>query len=123
MRIRRGEGTGSGGEAAAAKVIQETGALFIPSSNDGRIISGQGTIALELLDQILDTIIVLISGVGMISRISLATKLINPAIRVLGAEPKGADDVAHSKAAGKIVILPQVKTINDGPVGVLGNNT
>ncbi|KAL8529654.1 hypothetical protein ACS0TY_006910 [Phlomoides rotata] len=112
-------------EAAATKIIQHTGALYIPSSNDGRIISGQGTIALELLEQIpqIDTIIVPISGGGMIAGIAIAAKSINPAIRVLGAEPKGADDAARSKAAGKIVTLPQVKTIADALVAVLGNNT
>lgn len=112
-------------EDNAAKVQQDTGATLIHPFNDGRIISGQGTISLELLELVpqIDTIIVPISGGGLISGVTLAAKSINPSIRILAAEPKGADDAAQSKAAGKIVKLPVTKTIADGLRAFLGELT
>lgn len=112
-------------EEVAAKVLQDTGAVLIHPYNDGRIISGQGTISLELLEQVphIDTIIIPVSGGGLISGVALAAKSINPAIRILAAEPKGADDAARSKAAGSIVTLPETKTIADGLRAFLGSLT
>ncbi|KAL8543711.1 hypothetical protein ACS0TY_004324 [Phlomoides rotata] len=112
-------------EEVAAKVVQDTGAVLIHPYNDGRIISGQGTISLELLEQIpqIDTIIVPVSGGGLISGVALAAKSINPAIRILAAEPKGADDAARSKKAGAIVTLPETNTIADGLRASLGSLT
>ncbi|XP_047341103.1 serine racemase [Impatiens glandulifera] len=112
-------------EETAAKVLQETGAVFLHPYNDGRIISGQGTISLEFLEQApqIDTIVVPISGGGLISGIALAAKSINPSIRILGAEPKGANDAALSKSAGKIIKLHETSTIADGLRAFLGDLT
>ncbi|KAK2439040.1 serine racemase [Trifolium repens] len=112
-------------EEVANKVWQETGAIFIHPYNDGRILSGQGTISLEFLEQApqLDTLVVPISGGGLISGVALAAKSINPAIRILAAEPKGADDAAQSKAAGRIITLPETNTIADGLRAFLGDFT
>uniref|UniRef100_A0A1D1Z5S1 Serine racemase n=1 Tax=Anthurium amnicola TaxID=1678845 RepID=A0A1D1Z5S1_9ARAE len=112
-------------ELMASKVQEETGAVLVHPFNDKHIISGQGTIYLELLDQVpnIDTIIVPISGGGLISGVSLAAKAINPSIRVLAAEPSGADDAAQSKLAGKIVVLSEINTIADGLRASLGNLT
>ncbi|XP_022760022.1 serine racemase isoform X2 [Durio zibethinus] len=112
-------------EQTAAKVLQETGAVLIHPYNDGRIMSGQGTISLELLEQAphIDTLIVPISGGGLISGVALAAKSINPAIRVLAAEPKGADDASQSKVAGRIVTLPETNTVADGLRASLGELT
>ncbi|XVF13145.1 hypothetical protein REPUB_Repub08aG0183000 [Reevesia pubescens] len=112
-------------EQTATKVLQETGAVLIHPFNDGRIISGQGTISLELLEQApqIDTIIVPISGGGLISGVALAAKSINPAIRILAAEPKGANDAAQSKAAGTIITLPETNTVADGLRAFLGDLT
>ncbi|XP_061373758.1 serine racemase [Gastrolobium bilobum] len=112
-------------EEIANKVWQETGAVFIHPYNDGRILSGQGTISLELLEQVpqIDTLVVPISGGGLISGVALAAKSINPAIRILAAEPKGADDAAQSKAAGRIITLPETNTIADGLRAFLGDFT
>ncbi|XP_057525441.1 serine racemase [Amaranthus tricolor] len=109
----------------ADKVQQDTGAVLIHPYNDGRIISGQGTISLELLEQFpeIDTIIVPISGGGLISGISLAAKSINPSIRVLAAEPVGANDAALSKENGRLITLPQTDTIADGLRAFLGDQT
>ncbi|KAJ8623971.1 hypothetical protein MRB53_032501 [Persea americana] len=112
-------------ESVATKVQQETGAVLVHPFNDGRIISGQGTISLELLDQVpeIDTIIAPISGGGLISGVALAAKAINPAIKVLAAEPRGANDAAQSKAAGEIVKPQKVDTIADGLRAFLGDLT
>ncbi|CAK9864964.1 unnamed protein product [Sphagnum jensenii] len=109
----------------AARIQQSTGAVLIHSSNDPDIISGQGTVALEFLEQVplLDAIIVPISGGGLISGIALAAKAIKPEIIIIAAEPSGADDAAQSKAAGRIVTLKQPKTIADGLRASLGNFT
>ncbi|XP_050228161.1 serine racemase isoform X2 [Mercurialis annua] len=112
-------------ESIAANVMQETGAVLVHPYNDGRIISGQGTVSLELLEQApqIDTIIVPISGGGLISGVALAAKAINPSIRILAAEPKGANDAALSKAAGEIITLPETNTIADGLRAFLGSMT
>lgn len=112
-------------ENTAAKVVQETGAVLIHPYNDRRILSGQGTIALELLEQCpeIDTIIAPISGGGLISGVAIAAKSINKNIRVLAAEPTGADDAALSKAAGKVVKLEETSTIADGLRASLGDLT
>ncbi|KAK8502662.1 hypothetical protein V6N12_073150 [Hibiscus sabdariffa] len=119
------ESTMQSREETATKVLQETGAALIHPFNDGRIISGQGTISLELLEQSpqIDTIIVPISGGGLISGVALAAKSINPAIRILAAEPKGANDAAQSKAVGRIVTLTETNTVADGLRAFLGELT
>ncbi|KAG6437478.1 hypothetical protein SASPL_102395 [Salvia splendens] len=129
------EATMQSREDVAAKVLKDTGAVLIHPYNDGRIIrasvlketacSGQGTRSLELLEQIpqIDTIIVPISGGGLISGVALAPKSINPSVRVLAAEPKGADDAAQSTKAGTIITLPEAKTIADGLRASLGSFT
>jgi threonine dehydratase len=63
------------------------------------------------------------AGGGLISGVALAAKSINPAIRILAAEPKGADDAAQSKAAGRIITLPETNTIADGLRAFLGDFT
>lgn len=112
-------------EEVAEKVLQDTGGVLIHPYNNSQIISGQGTISLELLEQIpeIDTIIAPISGGGLISGITLAAKSINPKIRIFAAEPKGADDAAQSKKSGSIVTLPETKTIADGLRAFLGSLT
>ncbi|KAL6903362.1 hypothetical protein ACP4OV_004175 [Aristida adscensionis] len=112
-------------ESVCRRVQEETGAVLIHPFNDKFTISGQGTVSLELLEQVpdVDTIIVPISGGGLISGVALAAKAINPSIRILAAEPKGADDSAQSKAAGKIITLPSTNTIADGLRAFLGDLT
>eukprot|EP00897_Mesotaenium_endlicherianum_P001526 jgi/Mesen1/1400/ME000130S00484 len=102
--------------ATARAVEEETGAVFIPPYNDARVISGQGTIALELLEQVpdLDAIIVPVSGGGMVAGIAVAAKALNPSIRVFAAEPSGADDVWQSKACGELRVCSKPRTMADG---------
>ncbi|CAN8308263.1 unnamed protein product [Cochlearia groenlandica] len=119
------ESTMSSREEIASKVLQETGSVLIHPYNDGRVISGQGTIALELLEDIkdIDAIIVPISGGGLISGVALAAKSIKPSIRIIAAEPKGADDAAKSKLAGRIITLHVTNTVADGLRASLGDLT
>ncbi|XP_071692205.1 serine racemase-like isoform X2 [Rutidosis leptorrhynchoides] len=112
-------------EETANKVLRETGAVLVHPYNDARIISGQGTLSLEFLDQVpeLDTLIVPISGGGLISGVVIGAKSIKPGVRVVAAEPKGADDAAQSKALGRIITLAQTNTIADGLRASLGDLT
>ncbi|CAI0476325.1 unnamed protein product [Linum tenue] len=119
------ENTMQAREDTASRVLEETGAVLLHPFNDGRIISGQGTISLELLEQVthLDTLVVPISGGGLISGMAIAAKSINPSLKIFAAEPSGANDSALSKAAGQIVTLPSTDTVADGLRAFLGDLT
>ena len=113
-------------EAAADKIVRKTGAAFVHPSNDPNVIAGQGTIALEMLDDVpdLDTIVVPIGGGGMASGICIAARARNPKIRLIGAEPAACDDAAQSLAGGSLVFPPpRPNTIADGLKTGLGSNT
>eukprot|EP00899_Mesostigma_viride_P007545 jgi/Mesvir1/16792/Mv15162-RA.1 len=112
-------------EEAAARIQRETGAAMVPPFNHGDVISGQGTIALELLEQVpqLDAIVVPISGGGMISGITIAAKALKPSILVIAAEPLGADDAARSKSAGTLLPCTHPATIADGLRASMGDLT
>jgi threonine dehydratase len=103
-------------EAAAAKIIADTGATLVHPYDDVRVMAGQGTATLELLEQApeLDIIVGPIGGGGLISGTAVAAHGINPAIRVIGAEPAGADDAYRSLQSGKRIAIVQSNTIADG---------
>jgi len=109
-------------ESTAARVIAETGGAMIPPYNHPDVIAGQGTIALELLDECpqLDAIVVPLGGGGLISGIAIAAKALKPSIRIIGAEPELAGDAAASKAAGAIQPAMKPTTIADGLRTALG---
>eukprot|EP00878_Enallax_costatus_P028912 GHUV01031276.1.p1 GENE.GHUV01031276.1~~GHUV01031276.1.p1 ORF type:complete len:265 (+),score=81.39 GHUV01031276.1:165-959(+) len=110
-------------EGTCAEIAAETGATFIPPYDYGPVIAGQGTIGLELMQQVpeLDVIVVPVSGGGMLSGIAIAAKAIKPDILIIAAEPSGSNDaadVAAAKAAGELVTdLPKPVTIADGLQG------
>ncbi|MGH8239134.1 MAG: pyridoxal-phosphate dependent enzyme [Steroidobacteraceae bacterium] len=112
-------------EAAAAKIIADTGATLVHPYDDLRVMAGQGTATLELLEQVadLDTILCPIGGGGLISGTSVAALSLKPGIRVIGAEPAGADDASRSYQAGKRIPLTQANTIADGLRGSLSDRT
>jgi threonine dehydratase len=112
-------------EAACAAVQAETGATLVHPYNDWRVIAGQGTAALELLDEVpdLDVVIAPVGGGGLLSGTAIAAKGLRPSIAVLGAEPAGADDAQRSLAAGRIVPLGTPHTIADGLRTSLGDKT
>ncbi len=110
--------------ATCAAVMRDTGAQLIHSYNDYRIIAGQATAALELLEDVpeLDVVIAPIGGGGLLAGTSLAVKALRPSVRVIGAEPAQAADAAASLAAGRIVEQP-ADTIADGLRTILGDKT
>jgi threonine dehydratase len=103
-------------EAVAAEVLQRTGAHLVHPYNDARVIAGQGTAALELLEEIpdLDVVITPASGGGLLSGTAVAAKSLRAAIRVIGGEPRNADDVHRSLASGKIEPAASTETMADG---------
>jgi threonine dehydratase len=103
-------------EAAAREIIERTGAVMIHPYNDARIIAGQGTAALEFLEQVpeLDFILAPVSGGGLLSGTAIAAKSLRPSIRVIGCEPRNADDAFRSKASGRIEPMEHPDTIADG---------
>jgi threonine dehydratase/serine racemase len=109
-------------EATAARIQAETGATLIPPFNHPDVIAGQGTVALELLEQVpdLDTVVVAVGGGGLISGIALALREAAPRVRVIGAEPALADDAAASKAAGALQPARPPQSIADGLLTSLG---
>lgn len=121
-RIVECEPTLAARESTAARVIAETGATMIPPYNHPDVIAGQGTIALELLDECpqLDAIVVPLGGGGLISGIAIAAKALKPSIRIIGAEPELAGDAAISKRTGAIAPPMPPVTIADGLRTALG---
>lgn len=103
-------------EATAAEVLKRTGAHLVHPYNDARVIAGQGTAAIELLEEVpdLDAIITPLSGGGLLSGTAIAAKSMKPNIRVIGGEPKNADDAYRSMASGKIEPAAKTETIADG---------
>lgn len=112
-------------EQTAQQVIARTGATLIHSYNDERVIAGQGTLGLELLEQIpeLDVLLVPVGGGGLISGVAVAAKGLRPGIRVVGCEPARADDAYRSLRAGRILPAGQADTIADGLRTSLGEIT
>jgi threonine dehydratase len=95
------------------------GYVIVPPYNDEEIIAGQGTIGLEILDDLpeVETILAPVGGGGMISGVATAIKLIKPSVKVIGVEPELAADAQASLRAGKIVQFPAgevSRTIADG---------
>jgi threonine dehydratase len=109
-------------ESTARQVMERTGAAFIHPYDDLRVMAGQGTTAIELLEDIpqLDMILCPVGGGGQISGIAVAAKGIKPSVRIVGVEPTGADDAARSLAAGQIIPMLEPRTIADGLKTSLG---
>jgi threonine dehydratase len=112
-------------EAAVARVIATTGAVEIHPFDNDDVIAGAGTAALELIDEIagLDVIVTPVGGGGLLSGTALAAHGVNPALRVVGAEPTAADDAARSLRAGRIVAPDMPATIADGLLAGLSPRT
>lgn len=112
-------------QETAARIQAETGATLIPPYDHPDVIAGQGTAALELLEQAgpLDAIAAPIGGGGLMSGICLAAHGIAPSMRIIGTEPTGADDASRSLAAGKLIPITTFKTIADGLLTSLGDWT
>ena len=102
--------------AHAVKLQEETGKTFIHPFNDDEVIAGQGTIGLEILDQLadVDAVICPIGGGGLISGISYAIKTLNPNVKVYGVQAENAPSMQQSIQQGEPITLNAVSTFADG---------
>jgi threonine dehydratase len=109
-------------ESTLDRIRQDTGAAVIHPYNDERVIAGQGTAALELLEELpdLDVVIAPVGGGGLLSGTAIAATEIKNGIRVIAAEPEAADDAFRSLKAGAIIPSENPKTIADGLLTSLG---
>jgi threonine dehydratase len=102
-------------EAIARRIMNETGAVLVPPFDDDAVIAGQGTLALELLEDVpdLEAIVTPCGGAGLLSGVAVAAKGVRPSIRLFGVEPETGDDVRQSVAKGELVQIPVPNTIAD----------
>jgi len=112
-------------EETLAKVIEQTGAAAVHPYNDLKIITGQATAALELIQDTphLDLIIAPIGGGGLTCGTALAVHYLSPGTKSIAAEPEGADDAYCSFRSGKLIPSENPKTIADGLLTSLGDKT
>ena len=112
-------------EVTLKKVQEETGATFIHPYDNFDVISGQGTAAKELLEEISDLEIVIapIGGGGLMSGTAISCKSINPKIKIYGAEPELANDAYQSFKKGELILAGPPKTIADGLLTSLSSLT
>ncbi len=116
------ESTLAARERAARELIAATGATLIHPYDDLTVMAGQGTAAVELLEQVpdLDVILTPVGGGGLLSGTAVAAARLRPSARVIGVEPAGADDAARSLRAGRILPSVNPNTIADGLRSSLG---
>ncbi len=101
---------------AARDYCDERGATFVHAFDDPHIMAGQGTLGLEVLDDVpdLDTVIIPIGGGGLISGMATAIRARKPNARIIGVQAEGASTVAESLNKGHVVVADEVKTMADG---------
>lgn len=112
-------------ESTLAKLVEQTGANVVHPYNDERVIAGQGTAALELLEDVpdLDVLITPVGGGGLLSGTATAATETKRGIRVIAGEPEMADDAYRSFKSGEIVPSIKPRTIADGLLTSLGTLT
>ena len=112
-------------EATCAEVIKKTGATLIHSFENEHVIAGQGTAAVEMLEDLpgLDVIICPVGGGGLLSGTAIAAKSMRPEIKVIAVEPANADDAAQSFRAGRRLVTEKKFTIADGLRTNVGERT
>jgi threo-3-hydroxy-L-aspartate ammonia-lyase len=103
-------------EALLAALVDERGLVPVHPYDDERVMAGQGTVALELIEEAgpLDMLVVPVGGGGLISGCATVAKALLDGVRVVGVEPEAGDDVRRSLAAGERVRIPVPRTIADG---------
>ncbi len=124
-RITFCEPTLAAREEALAAVVRDTGALFIHPYDHPHVIAGQGTAALELLEEVPEAEVIMtpVGGGGLLSGTSLTVKALSPVTRVIGAEPAGADDAYRSFHSGRLLPSTDPDTIADGLLTSLSERT
>ncbi|UCE97018.1 MAG: threonine/serine dehydratase [Candidatus Bathyarchaeota archaeon] len=112
-------------EKAVEPLIEKHGYTLIHPSNDLRIIAGAGTVAYEFIKEVgkLHYIFSPVGGGGLLSGTAIASKHLVPSIKIIGVEPKNADDAYQSLKAGRIIPVKNPNTIADGLRSSLGSNT
>ena len=100
----------------AKELEEKEGYVFVHPFNDENVLDGQGTIALEILEELPETDIILvpIGGGGLISGIACAAKILKPEIKIIGVEPEGAASAYEAIKENKVVELKEANTIADG---------
>jgi threonine dehydratase len=108
-------------EVIGARLASDRGLALIPPYEHPDVIAGQGTAALELLEEVgeLDALVVPVGGGGLIAGSATAAKGLRPGIRVVGVEPAAGDDTLRSLAAGERVSVPVPRTIADGQAAAI----
>jgi threonine dehydratase len=124
-RIVLCEPTHKAREEAARRIIEETGAAMIHPYNDPGIIAGQGTAALELLEEVpgLDMVVCPVGGGGLLAGAAIAAKAIRPSIEIRAGEPEGAADASLSLACGHRQPVENPSSIADGLLAYVGDIT
>ncbi len=124
-RISLCEPTLEARQAALERVVSETGAAFVHPFDDLRVIAGQGTAALELLEEVpdLEVVIAPVGGGGLLSGTAIAATELSPRIRVVAGEPELADDAYRSLQEGRVVPAQPPRTVADGLLTSLGQLT
>lgn len=102
--------------AYALKLAEEEGLTFVHPFDDLEVATGQGTIAMEIIQELptVDYILVPVGGGGLITGVSTLAKMLNPKIKVIGVEPAAAASLKAALEAGESVTLPSANTIADG---------
>lgn len=115
-RITFCEPTQAAREAACAEILERTHATMVHPYEDERVMAGQGTAALEFLEDVndLDVMLCPVGGGGLLAGTAVAAKALRPSLRVIATEPAGADDAARSFRAGERFPVVAPKTIADG---------
>ena len=103
-------------EEACARLMETTLATLVHPFEDERVMAGQGTATIELLEDVpdLDAILCPVGGGGLLCGTAIAAKALRPQVKIIGTEPAGADDAARSFRAGQLIPLTKVETIADG---------
>ncbi|KAM9597903.1 serine racemase isoform 2-T2 [Trichechus inunguis] len=113
-------------ENVTKRIMEETEGIMIHPSQEPAVIAGQGTIALEVLNQVplVDAMVVPVGGGGMVAGIAITVKALRPSVKVYAAEPLNADDCHQSKLKGELTPNPYPpETIADGVKCSIGVNT
>ena len=116
--VERGESYGEA-ERIARQMERDTRATFVSPYNDEEVIAGQGTVALEILEDAphIDAIVAPVGGGGLIAGIAIAAHAINPHIKVYGVEPAASPTMSESLRAGRVIEIKEEETIADGLAG------
>jgi threonine dehydratase len=102
-------------EAIARRLVEERGVILVPPFDDEAVIAGQGTAALELLEEVpdLDVVVTPCGGAGLLAGTAVSATALRPGVRVLGVEPEAGNDVARSLAEGRRIAIAVPETIAD----------